>query len=108
MELLKPSSGRAIDVLGLSCYTWNWRLQCAIAAEVKRSDPDCFVVVGGPEPDYKDPAFFRLNPAIDAIAVKDGEITFSAILDKLVVGDRVATGGGQQLGDGGEGGRRGT
>ncbi|HMR96499.1 MAG TPA: radical SAM protein [Microthrixaceae bacterium] len=88
IDLLEPLSGRTIDVLGLSCYTWNWRLQCAIAAEVKRLNPGCFVVVGGPEPDYKDPEFFHLNPAIDAIAVKDGEITFSAILDKLEVGER--------------------
>ena len=61
-----------IDVLGLSCYTWNWRIQCSIAEAVKAAHPLCLVVAGGPDPDYKDPEFFERHPYVDAIAVKDG------------------------------------
>jgi len=86
--LLAPYADRPIDVLGVSCYTWNFRLQCAIAERVKRANPRCLVVAGGPEPDYKDRAFFEKYPYIDAIAVKDGEITFSRILDRVLAGDR--------------------
>src|SRR5690242_9333163 len=51
-SLLEPYEGVAVDVLGLSCYTWNWKLQCALAKAVKASHPNCLVVAGGPEPDY--------------------------------------------------------
>lgn len=83
-ELLAQVGGHPIDVLGLSCYSWNFELQCAIAAEVKRRHPQCLVVAGGPDPDYKDPGFFEKHPYIDLIAVKDGEITFNRILERVV------------------------
>src|SRR5262249_31147643 len=57
--LLQPYGGVRIDVLGLSCYTWNWTLQCRIAEWIKRNNTDCVIIAGGPEPDYKDPDFFR-------------------------------------------------
>lgn len=79
-DVLSRVGDTRVDVLGLSCYTWNWGLQRALAAEVKRRNPGCLEVAGGPEPDYKDPAFFEKHPYIDLIAVKDGEITFNGIL----------------------------
>ena len=82
--LLETHRERRIDVLGLSCYTWNWMLQCAIAERVKRANPECLVVAGGPDPDYKDPTFFAKYPYIDMIAVKDGEITFANILERVL------------------------
>jgi putative methyltransferase len=86
--LLRPHVGSPPDVLGLSCYTWNWDLQCELARQVKALSPQCLVVAGGPHPDYKDPDFFRKHPYIDAVAVKDGEITFSRILRALLRGER--------------------
>src|SRR5437016_2253705 len=41
--LLAPYCDRPPDVLGLSCYIWNWDLQCQIAARVKDLNPDCLV-----------------------------------------------------------------
>ncbi len=87
-DALAGYSVESIDVLGLSCYTWNWKLQCAIARYVKSRNPDCYVVAGGPEPDYKNPAFFAEHPYIDAVAVKDGEITFTRLLTRLAGGER--------------------
>ncbi|HEY7413347.1 MAG TPA: cobalamin-dependent protein [Vicinamibacteria bacterium] len=86
--LLDPHRGDPPDVFGMSCYTWNWDLQCDLAREVKARHPACLVVAGGPHPDYKDPAFFRKHPYVDAVAVKDGEITFSRILGTLLAGER--------------------
>src|SRR5688572_24173995 len=65
--LVAPLKDHAPDVLGLSCYTWNWDLQCRIAALVKAMNPACLVIAGGPHPDYKDPRFFSRHPAIDAV-----------------------------------------
>ena len=75
------------DVVGLSCYTWNWELQCQLAKGVKNQNPKCLIVAGGPHPDYKDPEFFKKYPFIDIVAVKDGEITFSKILTKVLADD---------------------
>ncbi len=86
--LLRPYRDVPIDVLGLSCYTWNWQIQCAIARDVKARNPACLVVAGGPHPDYKDPQFFRRHPYIDLIAVKDGEVTFSRVLSELAAAER--------------------
>jgi putative methyltransferase len=87
-RLLAPYQNARIDVLGLSCYFWNWRLQCWLAREVKARHPECVVVAGGPEPDFKDPGFFLAHPYIDAVAAKDGEITFTRILSRLEGGER--------------------
>lgn len=86
--LLAPYDGRAIDVLGLSCYTWNWNLQCAIAQRVKARHPQCLVVAGGPDPDYRDPDFARHHPYIDLVVEKDGEMTFNEILASVMEGER--------------------
>lgn len=91
-SLLQARLDAPIDVLGLSCYTWNWRLQCAIGEVVKTRYPECLVVAGGPQPDFANPDFFREHPFIDAIALKDGEITFSRILDALGSGAKDLSG----------------
>src|SRR5262249_31680874 len=80
-QLLSPYRATPIHVLGLSCYTWNWALQVSIARQVKAENPDCLVVAGGPDPDYKDPEFFRKYPDIDVVVVNDGEIPFLNILE---------------------------
>lgn len=86
--LLAPYRDTPPDVLGLSCYTWNWDLQCELARRVKTLNPECLVIAGGPHPDYKDPDFFRKHPYLDAVAVKDGEIGFRKLLSGVVHGDR--------------------
>lgn len=80
-RIVAPLADVPIDVLGLSCYTWNWRLQREIARMIKQSHPDCLIVAGGPHPDYRNPSFFEENPFIDAVVVKDGEIPFARILE---------------------------
>src|ERR1700674_3153184 len=34
-DVLRPYEDYRIDVLGLSCYTWNWQMQCSIAQAAK-------------------------------------------------------------------------
>jgi putative methyltransferase len=85
---LERNSAAPPDVLGLSCYTWNWDLQLHIARWAKEHNPRCLVVAGGPDPDYKDPDFFRKYPDIDIVVVKDGEIPFTRILETVLAGER--------------------
>jgi putative methyltransferase len=87
-DLLAEVDPSSIDILGLSCYTWNFDLQCALAALVRRANPHCLIVAGGPQPDVKDPQFFRRHPYIDIVVKQDGEITFNKILAAIAAGDR--------------------
>jgi len=58
-----------------------------LARGLKLRHPACVVIAGGPEPDYKDPSFFTNHLYIDAVAVKDGEITFTRVLADVIDGD---------------------
>lgn len=86
-KLLEPYMNDLPDVLGLSCYIWNWELQCELAEIVKSLKPTCLVVAGGPHPAKDDPLFFKEHPYIDLIVRQDGEITFSKMLKQLLEGD---------------------
>jgi putative methyltransferase len=83
-ELIRPFENKAVDVIGLSCYTWNWRLQQRLAAKFRESHPNALIIAGGPHPDYRSPVFFEENPAIDAVVVKDGEVPFTRILERTL------------------------
>ncbi len=83
-QIVSALKNTPIDVLGLSCYTWNWRLQQEVARRIKQSHPQCLIVAGGPHPDYGDPSFFEENPYIDAVVVKNGEVPFNRILSRVL------------------------
>ena len=78
--MLKNVDIESLDILGLSCYDWNWDLNLKIADRVKQSNPSCLVVAGGPHPDWKDPDIFAKHPQIDAIVYNDGEKPFADII----------------------------
>jgi putative methyltransferase len=86
-ELLAPYETTTVDVLGLSCYVWNWDLQLEIARSVKARNPSCVVVAGGPHLDYKDPDFLRKHPFLDVVVENDGEIPFTRILETIRRGE---------------------
>lgn len=83
-QITAPLKNTPIDILGLSCYTWNWRLQREIARQIKESHPDCLIIAGGPHPDYRNPSFFDENPWIDVVVIKHGEIPFNRILQRTL------------------------
>lgn len=68
------------DVLGLSCYVWNWEYNRALAAAVKRRYPTCLVVLGGPHVPDRTEDFFQLNPFADILVHQEGEAAFHQIL----------------------------
>ena len=79
-ELLREISAQEIDVLGISCYAWNWRQQLEIAAIVKSANPSCLIVAGGPQPDWNDKDFYKKYPVIDIVVKQEGELAFERIL----------------------------
>jgi hypothetical protein len=78
------------DVAGFSVYVWNLRLSLGIARELKRRAPDTLIVFGGPHvPDRAAAAeaFLRENPFIDVVCHGEGEVVFTALLDRAATRD---------------------
>jgi putative methyltransferase len=79
--LLKGINVEEVDVLGLSCYLWNFGLNLQLAEYIKERNPDVLVVLGGPHPDWaKTDDLFKRHPYVDLIVKNEGEHTFREIL----------------------------
>ncbi len=74
------------DVIGFSNYIWNASLSYAIAERIKEVAPDTITIFGGPNfpiVDAEAEAYLRARPAIDFYVVKEGELAFSRLIEKL-------------------------
>lgn len=69
------------EIVGLSCYSWNWRLSLAVSADVRRRNPNALIVLGGPAVPNDPNGFFTDNPHVDYLVHSEGEITFGQILE---------------------------
>jgi radical SAM superfamily enzyme YgiQ (UPF0313 family) len=89
-----------VDILLCSCYTWNWEITTRMAAEVKRRNPNCLVIFGGPQvPEYYEGdvplkwvpestgTFFGDYPFVDIIAHQEAEHTIAGIF-RAYLGDK--------------------
>ena len=69
-----------VDVVGLSCYVWNWEYNKALGEAVKEEFPDALVVMGGPQVPLRSRGFFRRHPYVDVLVHNEGERAFASIL----------------------------
>lgn len=61
------------DILLCSCYVWNWQITTYLAKEVKKLNPNCLIIFGGPQvPTYSD-VFFEEYPFVDILVHGEGE-----------------------------------
>ena len=70
------------DVVGFSCFVWNWNYNVKLAKAIKAKWPNCLIVFGGwqqPTAD-RNSDFFRTYPFVDICVHGEGEITFADIL----------------------------
>lgn len=72
----------SVDVLGLSCYTWNWQISNALAKRTKEVNPNCLIVMGGPHVPTRDERFFEKHPYVDVVIHAEGELAFAEVLLK--------------------------
>ena len=71
------------DILGFSCYLWNWRTSLKLAEEARKKNPDCMIFLGGPQvPDDINEDFFKKYPFVDMTMHGEGELTFEETLNK--------------------------
>ena len=68
------------DVVAMSCYVWNWEYNQQLAKEIKTVYPDCLIIVGGPNIDKRNNAFFSEYPHFDIAVLGEGELAFKEIL----------------------------
>lgn len=68
------------EIVGISCYVWNFEWSKAFARSVKAHHPDCLVVMGGPQVPVRSENFFVEHSYVDILAHYEGEIAYSEIL----------------------------
>jgi len=71
----------SLDVIGLSCYCWNYNYTNALAKKIKEKFPNCLIIFGGPEVEHKDKNIFKNKPYVDIVIKNEGEISFKKILE---------------------------
>ncbi len=69
------------NILLCSCYVWNWEITTLLAKEVKKLNPNCLIVFGGPHVPEDTTGFFEKYPYIDIIVHGEGEYTLANILE---------------------------
>jgi radical SAM superfamily enzyme YgiQ (UPF0313 family) len=77
-QILARMQDKPPDVLGLSCYIWNFEYNMALARAVKERFPLCLIVAGGPHIPIRSEDFAQ--PAVDVAVHYEGEKAFSGIL----------------------------
>ena len=83
-SILQDIYRRKPDVVGFSCYIWNWKLIREILTELPKILPDTEIWLGGPEVTYDGPGLLREFPQVTGIMVGEGEVTFREVLSQYV------------------------
>jgi radical SAM superfamily enzyme YgiQ (UPF0313 family) len=73
------------EVIGLSALTAESRCLHRLAAEARRAAPDAVILAGGAHPSAE-PEKTAADPAIDAVAIGEGERTLTEILQRIAQG----------------------
>ena len=79
LEVAASKAAKA-DVLGISCYIWNWEYSKALARRVKELNPKIKIIGGGPQIPHKDKDLFNKLPFLDLVVIGEGELTFNELV----------------------------
>jgi len=72
------------DILLCSCYVWNWEITTHLAKEVKKLNPNCLIIFGGPQVPNHSEGFFKKYPFIDILVHGEGEYILENILNEYL------------------------
>lgn len=67
-------------LVAFSTYIWNRSYNYELARQIKKINPECFCIFGGPEPAITNPDLFGAHNFMDLVIKLEGEITFKKIL----------------------------
>mgnify|MGYP001602080185 CR=1 FL=1 len=68
------------DVVGFSCYIWNWEFNKVLAKKVRESYPGCLIVFGGPHVPNSVELRSDIPDYVDVVIYHEGEVAFSETL----------------------------
>jgi len=68
------------DVLLCSCYVWNWEITLYLAQKVRKINPSCLIIFGGPQVPEDTTGFFEKYPFVDILVHAEGEFILENIL----------------------------
>lgn len=71
------------DVVAFSTYIWNKNYNYALAKKLKKANPNCIIIFGGPELPITKKDIFERHPYIDYVVKGEGEVTFRRLLEGL-------------------------
>jgi radical SAM superfamily enzyme YgiQ (UPF0313 family) len=75
------------NIVGFTNYMWNIDRNIHLAKKIKKTNPDTFVIFGGPEIDHLHWAL--KNKSIDAFVIGEGEDTFIDLIKDLKNGKQL-------------------
>lgn len=79
-DILADIYMREPDVVGFSCYIWNWNMIQELLGECPKLLPHTDLWLGGPEVTYNGPEILEQLPQVKGIMVGEGEATFKELL----------------------------
>ena len=71
------------DVVGFSIYIWNEQISLKIAQELKKINPSCLIIFGGPQVPEESEEFLINHKFIDVAVFNEGEKPFTDILNNI-------------------------
>lgn len=81
-QILSDIYKRKPDIIGFSCYIWNYSLVLQLARELHKIMPQVPICFGGPEASFEYENLLAENPAVSLVMVGEGEATFKELLEK--------------------------
>jgi radical SAM superfamily enzyme YgiQ (UPF0313 family) len=78
---------RAFDVFGLSSICGSYPLTLRLAQEIRRTNPQARIVLGGPQASVVDVATLNTFPCVDVIVRGEADDTFPSLLQLLDNGE---------------------
>lgn len=76
------------EIIAFSCYIWNITPTLKVAKAIKALNPNCKILLGGPEVSYEWQEII-IQEAIDYIIIGEGEIPFGKFLESYPNTDQV-------------------
>jgi len=79
-EILKDIFLRKPDVIGFSCYIWNFSYVLELIRDLPKVLPHAEIWLGGPEVSYDAPEILYREPSVYGVMMGEGEETFSEVV----------------------------
>lgn len=80
-DILADIYNRKPDVIGFSCYIWNWTLVKELLVEMPKVLPNTDIWLGGPEVSYDADKIMEEFPQLTGIMIGEGEATFREVAE---------------------------